>query len=111
MTKQELISKVTRKTGYEETEVSAILHEVLNQIKANTKEGVYIRGFGSFTKVTRRAKIGRNITAGVPVFVPEHDIPVFKAAPNYHDQFKAGLPKSTHYGNRQRIESGFVTKS
>lgn len=86
MIKQEVINKVARKTGYEVVEVSAIFHEVLNQIKENIDEGIYIRGFGSFIMKTRKAKPARDISRGTEVMVPEHQVPFFKPSKEYFTQ-------------------------
>lgn len=90
MTKLELAQAVSLKTGVEVLKVIEII-DASNQviIKTNAKgEGVYMRGFGSYTPKTRKQKIGRNIHAGTAVLIPEHSIPFFKPSPEFKNLLK-----------------------
>ena len=82
MTKAEIISKISLKTGVEKITTLAIvesfMNEVMNTVSEN--ESVFLRGFGTF-KVKRRAqKTGRNIKKNTTIIIPEHHIPSFKPA-------------------------------
>ena len=63
MTKAEIVSQITEKTGIEKVAVTAIVEEIMESIKSNMAKGenVYLRGFGSFIIKTRAEKVGRKI--------------------------------------------------
>jgi DNA-binding protein HU-beta len=90
MTKAELAQDVSNKTGFEASTVKIIIEAATRTIiKTNVSgEGVYIRGFGSFTPKQRKKKIGRNITAGTSVVIPAHKIASFKPSPNFAGKIK-----------------------
>ena len=85
MTKAELISEVAVATGYDKATVGVVIESLMDSIKKNLSRGesVYLRGFGSFTTKTRKAKIARNITMNTSVPVPEHQIASFKPAAEF----------------------------
>jgi len=89
MTKAELIAKAAQKSKVDPADVKKSLEAILDTIHhtAATGEGVFIRGFGSFQTIERKAKIGRNIAAGVPVHIPAKKIIKFKPAPGFNPMF------------------------
>jgi DNA-binding protein HU-beta len=90
MTKAELVSELALTTGYDKKTVSAIFEAFMANVKNNLKNGenVYLRGFGTFTTKTRKAKVARNITQQTSVFVPEHKIPYFKPAKEFQAELR-----------------------
>lgn len=85
MKKQELINAIALKTGMTRIEIAQVLEtemEIISDTMA-AGENVYLRGFGSFVVKTRAAKMARNIKMKTSVFVPEHNIPAFKPAPDF----------------------------
>lgn len=88
MTKAELNAEIALATGYDKKTVSAIIEAFMTGVKSNLANGesVFLRGFGSFTTKTRKAKMARNITRQTTVFVPEHKIPHFKPAQEFQDE-------------------------
>ena len=82
MTKAELITEISIKTGYDKKSIGHILESAMSNIKKTVANGenVYLRGFGTFATKTRAAKVARNILANTTVEVPEHKIPAFKAS-------------------------------
>lgn len=90
MTKAEIVTAISNKTGIGKDAVLTIVEELMVTIKENmtANEEVYLRGFGSFTIKTRQAKIGRNISKGEPVFVPAHCIPSFKPCKGFLNDVK-----------------------
>lgn len=91
MTKSDLVDKVSAATGITQIDVERVIESTTGTIRQALAagDGIYMRGFGSFTPKKRAAKTGRNITAGEPVHIPEHYIPSFKPAP----RFKEALSK------------------
>lgn len=85
MTKQELIKQIARETGIEATTVSAVVEGFMEEVRAAQirKENVFLRGFGTFLIKHRREKTARNITKNTTLKIPAHDIPAFKASPEF----------------------------
>ena len=85
MTKAEIVSQITEKTGIEKVAVTAIVEEIMETIKANLAEGdnVYLRGFGTFHIIERKEKLGRNISKNTSVVIPAHKIPKFKPSKEF----------------------------
>ena len=82
MTKAEVVSKISSKTGVEKITTLAIvesfMNEVMNAVSEN--ESVFLRGFGTFKAKKRAQKTGRNIKKNTTIIIPEHHIPSFKPA-------------------------------
>lgn len=85
MTKAELVNEIAIQTGYDRVSINNIVEAAMfNVMKAvSNDEGVFLRGFGTFTTKTRKQKYARNITCNTTVLVPEHKIPYFKPAPDF----------------------------
>ena len=82
MTKADLINEIAIQTGYDKTTIGIVVESMMATVKKNVSAGenVYLRGFGTFTTKTRRAKVARNISTNSSVHVPEHEIAIFKPA-------------------------------
>lgn len=82
MTKAEIVSKVSEKTGIEKADVLAVVEGLMEEVKNSLEKGnnVYLRGFGSFIVKKRAAKTGRNISKNTTIQIPAHNIPAFKPA-------------------------------
>ena len=80
MRKADIITSISEKTGVPKVDVLVTLEAFFKEVKDTLAEGenLYIRGFGSFIRKTRKAKIGRNIKKNIAIEIPEHDIPAFK---------------------------------
>ncbi len=85
MTKAEIVTEISNKTGVEKTAVHLIVEELMGTIKESVSKGenVYLRGFGSFIVKHRAEKQARNITKGTFLIVPEHNIPKFKPCKSF----------------------------
>lgn len=90
MTKAEIVSQITEKTGIEKVAVTAIVEEIMESIKSNMAEGenVYLRGFGTFGVIERKEKVGRNISKNTSVVIPAHKIPKFKPSKEFLKMIK-----------------------
>ena len=90
MTKAEIVTAISNKTGIEKAAVLNIVEELMISIKESitANEEVYLRGFGSFIIKHRAAKVGRNISKGTAVNVPAHNIPAFKPAKSFASKVK-----------------------
>jgi integration host factor subunit beta len=81
MTKSDLVEKLSEAlTNLTKKECEVIVDTVFHNMKDALHRGekIEIRGFGSFTVRTRRAKEGRNPKTGEKVAIPEKRIPFFK---------------------------------
>tara|TARA_E500000178_G_C16854853_1_gene676863 strand:- start:660 stop:941 length:282 start_codon:yes stop_codon:yes gene_type:complete len=90
MTKAEIISRISFKTGLEKIDVKLALDSMMSEIKSTLKSGenVYFRGFGSFNIKYRAEKTGRNISKNTTIIIPAHKVPVFKPSKEFIDIIK-----------------------
>jgi len=90
MTKAELVSKVSEKTGVEKLTTLAIVESMMNEIKdsISANEAVFLRGFGTFKAKKRAEKTGRNIKKNTTIIIPAHYIPAFKPAKVFVEEVK-----------------------
>jgi len=82
MTKAEIVSSISDKSGIEKADVLATVEAFMEEVKGSLENGdnVYLRGFGSFIIKTRAEKTGRNISKNTTIKIPAHNIPAFKPA-------------------------------
>jgi len=82
MTKAEIVSSISDKSGIEKADVLATVEAFMEEVKNSLEQGdnVYLRGFGSFIIKTRAEKTGRNISKNTTIKIPAHNIPAFKPA-------------------------------
>ncbi len=92
MTKSEIVSEISRKTGVEKSEVLKTLEALMETVKSSVESGenVYLRGFGSFIVKRRAAKTARNISKNTSIIIPAHKIPFFKPAKTFINKVKLG---------------------
>ncbi len=85
MTKQELVVAIAYRTGVSQPGVLKVIEALSDEVKKQVTKGgdVTLRGFGTFQTKTRKEKVGRNISLGQPVVIPEHRIPYFKPAAEF----------------------------
>jgi DNA-binding protein HU-beta len=83
MNKGELIAAVAKDTELSKAAAEAVVNSVLSNIKKNTKKGVQLIGFGSFTTGKRKARTGRNPQTGKPIKIKASTTVKFKAGKEY----------------------------
>ena len=90
MTKAELVSKISLKTGIEKLTALAVVESMMNEIKESisANESVFLRGFGTFKPKKRAEKTGRNIKKNTTIIIPAHHIPAFKPARIFVEEVK-----------------------
>jgi len=95
MTKADLISEITDKTGVEKIAVQATVESLMTSIidAMESGENVYLRGFGSFVIKKRAEKTGRDISKNTTIIIPEHFIPTFKPAKTFVEGVKNKIKK------------------
>ena len=77
MIKEDIITQIAADTMTRKVLVEEVVNSFLDNIEKAMVNGI-IRGFGTFQTTERKAKVGRNIKAGIPVRIPAHIEPVFK---------------------------------
>ena len=91
MTKADIISEVTQKTGLDKTEVSSTIESFFTVVKNSMAEGndIFIRGFGSFINKKKAKKTARNISKNTAIIIDEHYAPKFKPSPEFVEKIKS----------------------
>ncbi len=79
MNKDELITAVAAKTGYNKKSAQEAVDAVLETIMDIVRDGdkVAIAGFGTFLLVERKARMGRNPRTGEAIAIPLRKEPRF----------------------------------
>jgi DNA-binding protein HU-beta len=90
MTKADIVTRISDKTGMEKADVQATVESFMKEVRNSleTGENVYLRGFGSFIIKKRAEKTGRNISKNTTIIIPAHNIPSFKPAKTFVDAVK-----------------------
>lgn len=80
MNKSELIEQVAYDSDLTKADVSRILESVIDNIRRSVKKGedVKLTGFGTFTRVRRKSRTGRNPQTGEEIRIPAAKVPKFK---------------------------------
>ena len=90
MTKAEIVSKISEKTGVEKVTTLAVVEAFMAEVKVSvsSNQSVFLRGFGTFKPKKRAEKTGRNISKNTTIIIPAHHIPAFKPAKVFVKQVK-----------------------
>lgn len=90
MTKAEVISEISEKTGIDKSDVQVTVEAFFNVVKTSMADGenIYVRGFGSFVNKKRAKKIARNISKNTAIVIDEHFIPSFKPSKTFVEKIK-----------------------
>ena len=91
MTKADLVTDISEKTGVEKIAVQATIETFMQSVidAMESGENVYLRGFGSFIVEKRAEKTGRNISKNTTLIIPEHFVPTFKPAKSFVNGVKS----------------------
>lgn len=82
MTKDQLISILSKKTGIEKDIVDVIVNAFATEVSTQMMNGetVHMRGFGQFGIKRTKQRVGRLIKKKKTIIIPEHDQPYFKVS-------------------------------
>ena len=86
MTKADIVKSIAMQTGIQPKEVSTVVEAFMEEIRkslADTKENVYLRGFGSYIVKHRAKKTARNISKNTTLVIDAHDLPAFKPCKSF----------------------------
>ena len=91
MTKLELISNVSKKTGISNNEVTSVLECFFDTVMTQMSEGdnISIRGFGTFLNKKRAKKLARNIRTNTAMILDECYVPKFRPSASIVELIKA----------------------
>jgi DNA-binding protein HU-beta len=70
MNKAELIGAVAKAAKLTKKDATIAVEATLDTIRKNTKKGVQLVGFGSFSVAKRKGRIGRNPRTGEEIKIP-----------------------------------------
>ena len=87
MTKQDLVDAVAEKAGINKRQASCAVESVIESISKALKKGgrVTLVGFGNFSVVKKKARIGRNPQTGKAIQIPARKAPKFSASKQLKD--------------------------
>ena len=93
MTKVEIVSKISEKTGIEKVTALAVVESFMVEVKESVtnNQSVFLRGFGTFKPKKRAEKTGRNISKNTTIIIPAHNIPSFKPAKVFMEGVKTNV--------------------
>lgn len=84
MIKEEIITTVSKETGYSRSVTEEIVKSLFSNITEALASGQKVKftGFGTFEPKERAARIGRNLHTNQPVPIPARIIPAFRPGKN-----------------------------
>jgi len=87
MNRTQLIEKITEHTGVEKKQVATVLAGLGDVVLASVAKGdsVMLPGIAKFTKVKRKARMGRNPATGAAVKIPAKTVAKVTALKLYKD--------------------------
>lgn len=96
MTKADVVSEISAKTGLEKVDVQDVIENFFHVVKENMSKGnnIYFRGFGSFVVKKRARKVARNIAKNTSIVIPPHYVPSFKPSKTFSEHVKNNVKDS-----------------
>lgn len=87
MNSAELVDKIASDTGLSKSKASQVLKSFVATVTKQVQKGSDVRlvGFGTFKRITRKARQGRNPQTGATVKIPARKAPKFVAGRNFKD--------------------------
>jgi len=87
MNKAQLIDKLSEKMNLTKTQTEDFLDATLEIIQKAVARGEEVKlvGFGTFSRLNRKSRNGRNPKTGAPVVIPGSKVPRFKPGKDFKD--------------------------
>jgi len=93
MTKADVVTEISRKTGIEKVTVQKTVEAFMESVKESMigGEDVYLRGFGSFIVKKRAQQKARDIGKNKEIVIPEHYVPAFRPSKKFVNSVKENV--------------------
>jgi DNA-binding protein HU-beta len=90
MNKAELVDRVSQRTQMTKQQSETLLDAAIEVIQSAVSKGedVKLVGFGTFSRMERKARVGRNPKTGVPVSIPGALVPRFKPGKEFKESVR-----------------------
>jgi len=90
MNKTQFVELIAKNAEIKKTHAAEFLNITLDLIKKTVKKGddVVLIGFGTFSKMKRKARLGRNPQTGKEIKIPATVVPKFRAGRQFKDAVK-----------------------
>ncbi len=90
MTKAELAGLIAERTKVEQEDVEKVIESFTKIVKQTVRDNgeITIRKFGTFLSVLRKEKVGRDISKGTKIIIPERYVPMFRPSEIYFNLSK-----------------------
>lgn len=90
MNKAQLVDKLSQKMHLTKSQAESFLNSTLEIIQNTVSKGdeVKLVGFGTFSRLSRKTRNGRNPKTGESVIIPQAHIPRFKPGKDFKQQVK-----------------------
>jgi DNA-binding protein HU-beta len=87
MNKAQLVEKLADKMSLSKSQAESFLDATLEIIQKSVAKGdeVKLVGFGTFSRLNRKSRNGRNPKTGAPVVIPGSKVPRFKPGKDFKD--------------------------
>jgi DNA-binding protein HU-beta len=87
MNKQELRNAIAKKTNMPKSQVLAFMDACFDEIEKSIKKGKQVRlvGFGTWKKIRRKARAGRNPQTGKKLTIKARNVAKFSMGQNFFD--------------------------
>lgn len=90
MNKGDLVAKIAEDTDLTQKQVDEVVTALLEEVKKQVAKGekITLTGFGTFSKRSRKGRIGRNPRTGEEIKIPASSVPAFSAGKQFKDTVK-----------------------
>jgi DNA-binding protein HU-beta len=90
MNKAQLIDQLAAKTRLTKSQSENVLDAALEIIQKTVSKGEEVKlvGFGTFSRLARKSRTGRNPKTGQSVSIPSGKIPRFRPGKEFKDQVR-----------------------
>lgn len=87
MNKADLVERVSKKTLLTKAQSEQVIDAALEVIAKAVSKGdeVKLVGFGTFSRVLRKSRAGRNPKTGTKLVIPSAKVPKFKPGKDFRD--------------------------
>jgi integration host factor subunit beta len=94
MLKSELVQRICAQPDLSQRQAEKIVDAILDEISSALARGdrVELRGFGTFSRRVRSARVSRNPKTGTALPVPKKVVPYFRASKEWRERLINATP-------------------